>query len=205
MAINKANSPLGAFSTCRPSIIDMWGMTKDYTCRTGWKLGREPTSLSQSTQCQMASSNSTHSRDTALPVLLRAGGKKSHKDHLVWLLVQHNPWSLIQQLLCWTGGKGISCISKMNFEPALYIGTDSSFRKASHPNWNKDKWPAGVGCHHSAMYSSWGTICKSWWFDCFFLQLSHAQISPFLNVPATFSLENLASNIRVKSLLVPFL
>lgn len=59
----------------RLGVIDMWGMTNNYTCRTGWKLGREPTSLSQSTQCQMASSNSTHSRDTA-PTLLRAGGEK---------------------------------------------------------------------------------------------------------------------------------
>lgn len=87
----------------RLGIIDMWGMTKNYTCRTGWKLGREPVLPSQSTLCQMASSNSTHSRDIALPVLLRAGGKKSHKDHLAWLLFQHNPWSFIQQLLCWTG------------------------------------------------------------------------------------------------------
>lgn len=64
---NQVNSPLGALPTARQAdVIDMWGMTKDYTCRTGWKLGREPTLLSQSTQCQMASSYSTHSRETAL-------------------------------------------------------------------------------------------------------------------------------------------
>lgn len=103
------------------------------------------------------------------------------------------------------GWEDISCTSQMNFEPAVYIGTGTSFRKASHPNWNKDKWPAGVGCHSSAMHSSWGATCKSWWIDCFFLQLSYAQISPFLNAPAIFSLENLASNTQVKSLLVPFL
>lgn len=75
----------------RLGIIDMWGMTKDYTCRTGWKLGRDPALLSQSTQCQMASSNSTHSRDTALPVLLRGGGKKVIKIILsgCWLSTTH--------------------------------------------------------------------------------------------------------------------
>lgn len=92
------------------------------------------------------------------------------------------------------GGKGIS---QMNFEPAVYIGTDSSFRKASHPNWNKDKWPLVW-----SVIALQGTTCTTWWIDCFFLQLSHAQTSPLLNVPTTISLENLASEKSASTFLV---
>lgn len=118
----------------RLGIIDMWGMTKNYTCRTGWKLGREPILPSQSTQCQMASSNSTHSRDIALPALLRAGGKKKSQRPSCLAAVSAQPMEFHPTITVLDrGGKGSSCTSQM-FEPAVYISRDTSFRKASHPN-----------------------------------------------------------------------
>lgn len=134
------NSPLGVLPL---DIINR--------CRTDWKSGREATLLSQRAQCQMAPSNSACSRDIALPVLLRLGGKKPQRSPSLAPGAAQTMEFHPAITVLWGGKREGYLIYHTNelCTSSVFVGMNISLRKAYNPNLNtsKGKWPAGMDCH----------------------------------------------------------
>lgn len=139
-AINKVNSPLGSpFHTQTDWVSLTCGVRQRITPaeQAGSWEGNQPC-RAHSVRWQPATAHTAG----ILPSQSFRGQEEKKNMKIIlsgcWFSISHEFHPTITVLD--RGGKGISCTSQMNFELPVYIGTDTSFRKASCPNWNKDKW-----------------------------------------------------------------